>query len=93
MREYADFCRSFLFTLMENQKLEYRSVILFLALKGQSPSNIYQRMVIVYGDHPPWSAAVFEWTRRFKDGQFKITLDVVDQWLQRMIKLLKLLKV
>ena len=57
---------------MENQKLEYHSVIKFLVLEGQSPTNIYKRMVVVYGDHTPSRTAVFEWVRRFKNGQLNI---------------------
>ena len=62
MREYNDFRQSSLFTLMGKQNLEYRSVIQFLVLKGQSPSNIYKRMVIVHGDRDRASSrtAVFE---------------------------------
>jgi histone-lysine N-methyltransferase SETMAR len=60
---------------MENQKLEYRSVIKFLVLEGESPSNIYQRMVVVYGEHAPSRTTVFEWARRFKDGQLNIEDD------------------
>ena len=84
---------SFLFfTLIENQKFEYRSVIKFLVLEGESPSNIYKLMVVAYGDHAPSRTTVFEWARRLKD-RHKIILDVVDQLLQQTIKLLKMLKV
>ncbi|CAF1533617.1 unnamed protein product, partial [Rotaria sp. Silwood1] len=54
---------------MEIQKLEHRSVIKFLVLEGHSPSNIYERMVVVYGDHAPSRTRVFEWAHRFKDGR------------------------
>ena len=57
---------------MENHKLEHRSVIKFLVLKGQSPSNIYDRMVVVYGDNALSRTTVFEWARRFKVGQLII---------------------
>ena len=57
---------------MENQKPEHRSVIQFLVLKGQFPSNIYKRMVAVYGAHAPSGTAVLEWFRHFKDGQLNI---------------------
>ena len=57
---------------MENQKFEYRSVIKFLALEGESPSNIYKHMVVVYGDHTPSHTTAFEWTCRFKDEQLNI---------------------
>ena len=57
---------------MENQKFEYRSVIKFLVLQEQSPSNIWKCMIVVYGDHAPSCTAVFECARRFKDGQLNI---------------------
>jgi len=57
---------------MENQKFEHRSVIKFLVLEGQSPSSIYERMVAVYGDSAPSRTVVFDWVRRFKDGQLNI---------------------
>ena len=72
MREYNDFHEISLFTLMENQKFEYRSVIKFLVLEEKSPSNIYKRMVAVYGDHAPSPTTVFEWARRFKDERLNI---------------------
>ena len=72
MREYNDFCQISLFTVMENQKFEYRSVLKFLVLKGESASNIYKYMVVVYGDRTPSCTTVFEWARRFKDGQLNI---------------------
>ena len=40
---------------MENQRLEHRSIIKFLDLEGQSPSNIHERMTAVYGDSAPFS--------------------------------------
>jgi transposase len=57
---------------MENHKLEHRSVIKFLVLEGQSPTNIYELIVVVYGDHVPSHTTVFEWVSRFKDGQLNI---------------------
>ena len=57
---------------MENQKFEHRSIIKFLVLEGQSPSNIHERMTAVYGDSAPSRTMVFEWARRFKDGQLNI---------------------
>jgi hypothetical protein len=57
---------------MENQKFEHRSIIKFLALEGQSPSNIYERMVVLYSNHAPSRTTVFEWVHRFKDGQLNV---------------------
>ena len=53
MLEYNDFRQISLFTLMENQKFEYRSVIKFLVLEREFPSNTYKHMMVVYGDHTP----------------------------------------
>jgi hypothetical protein len=69
MREYNGFCQITRFTLVENQKLEHRSVIKFLVLEGQSPTNIYERLVVVYDAHAPTCTTVFECVRRFKDEQ------------------------
>ena len=57
---------------MENQRLEHRSIIKFLDLEGQSPSNIHERMTAVYGDSAPSRTMVFEWGRRFKNRQLNI---------------------
>ena len=61
---------------MENQN---RSIINFLVLKGQSPSNIHECMTAVYGD-----SVLFEWARRFNNEQ----LNIEDRPIMR--KLLKL---
>ena len=57
---------------MENQKFQHRLIIKFLFLKGQSPSNIHEHMTVVYGDSAPSHTMVFEWARRFKNGQLNI---------------------
>ncbi|CAF2642224.1 unnamed protein product [Rotaria sp. Silwood2] len=57
---------------MENEKLEHRSIMKFLRLEGHSPSSIYERMVVVYGDHAPSHTTVFEWVHSFRDGQLNI---------------------
>ena len=72
MRQYNGFHDISLFTLMENQKFEYRSVIKFLVLEEKFPSDIYKRLVAVYGDHAPLSTTVFEWAGPFTDGQLNI---------------------
>ena len=57
---------------MENQTFEYRSILKFLVLEGQSPSNIHERMTAVNGDSAPSRTIVFEWSRCFKNGQLNI---------------------
>ena len=41
-------------------------------MEGQSPSTIHERMTAVYGDSAPSRTVIFEWTRRFKNGQLNI---------------------
>ena len=72
MPEYNDFRRISLFTLMENQKFQYRSVIKFLVLKGESPPNLCKHMAVVYGSHASSRTTAFGWARRFIDGQLNI---------------------
>ena len=60
-----DFRQISLFTLMENQKFEYRSVIKFRALEGESSFNVYKRMVVVYGDHASSCTTVFKWAIKY----------------------------
>ena len=57
---------------MENQKFQHRSIIKFLVLEGQSPSNIHECMTAVYGDSGSSRTMLFELARPFKNGQLKI---------------------
>ena len=57
---------------MENQKFQHRSIIKFLFLEGQSPSNMHECMTAVYGDGGSSRTMLFEWARPFKNGQLKI---------------------
>ena len=57
---------------MENQRREHRSIIKYLDLEGQSPSNIHERMTAVYGDSAPSRTMIFEWARHFKNRQLNI---------------------
>ena len=41
-------------------------------MKDQSPSNIHERMIAVFGDSVSSCTMVFEWVRRFKNGQLNI---------------------
>ena len=61
-----------MYILMENQNFQHRSIIKFLVLEDQSPSNIHKRMTVVYGDSAPSRTMSFEWGRRFKNGQLNI---------------------
>ena len=53
----------------ENCKLEYRSVIKFLILEGNSPQDIHHRMITVYNDDAPSYATVKRWAIEFKSGR------------------------
>ena len=57
---------------MENQTFAHRSIIKFLILEGESPSNIHELMTEVYGDSVPSCMMVFVWTHRFNNGQLSI---------------------
>ena len=57
---------------MENQGRERRSIIKYLDLEAQSPSNIHERMTAVYGDSAPSRTMIFEWARHFKNRQLNI---------------------
>src|SRR5215469_7615698 len=50
---------------MEITKVEYRSVIKFLRLAGNSPKQIYERLVGVYGDSVPSFSTVIRWFNEF----------------------------
>ena len=63
---------SFFFTLMENQMVEYHSVIKFRVSKRQSPIIIYKHIIVVYDVHATSRRVVFEWVRCFKHGQLNI---------------------
>lgn len=51
------------------EKVEHRAVIKFLTKEGESPSNIHQRMVKVYGDKCPAYDVVKRFSRKFKCGR------------------------
>ena len=57
---------------MENQGCERRSIIKYLDLEDESPSNIHERMTAVYGDSAPSRTMIFEWARHFKNRQLNI---------------------
>jgi hypothetical protein len=53
---------------MEITKVEYRSVIKFLRLEGNSPKQIYERLVGVYGDSVPSFRTVIRWFNSLSVG-------------------------
>ena len=48
------------------EKLEYRAVIKFLTMEGNSPTKIHERMELVYKDKCPSKATVARWSAEFK---------------------------
>ena len=68
------------------EKVESRSVIKFLHLKGYSAWKIYEEMKAVYGDDCPSYDTVVRWKRNFQTfKRFDDTDEViqeVEQWFQ-----------
>jgi transposase len=50
-------------------KIEYRSVIRFLTLEGNTPINIYRRMVKLYGNSCPSYSTIKLWAAEVKRGR------------------------
>ena len=50
-------------------KIEFRAVIKFLTLKGQSPSEIETEMKIVYKDDTPSIRTIYRWYNEYKRGR------------------------
>ena len=50
-------------------KVEYRRVIKLLRLEGNSPKQIYERLVGVYGGSVPSFSTVARWLNEFKLGR------------------------
>lgn len=51
---------------MSEEQIEYRAVIKFLTLEGQSPSDIHDRMLKVYNEKCPSKATVYTWVNETK---------------------------
>ena len=54
------------------EKIEYRAVIKYLNLKGLTPTQIHDDMVIILGDDAPSFATVKRWVADFKRGRSSI---------------------
>ena len=54
-------------------KIEARSVIKFLHLKGYSAQRIFDEMKSVYGEECPSYATVVRWKRNFQTGHMSLT--------------------
>lgn len=50
-------------------KSEYRAVIKFLTLEGETRQRIHERMCAVYGESAPSYATIKRWVREFKQGR------------------------
>jgi transposase len=53
-------------------QLEYRSLIKFLTLEGETPKNIDERMTRVYGDMCPSYTTVKNWARDVRCGREQV---------------------
>ncbi|KAJ7345602.1 hypothetical protein JRQ81_001552 [Phrynocephalus forsythii] len=54
-------------------KIEARSVIKFLHLKGNKARQIHYEMKAVYGDERPSYDTVVRWKRNFQNGHMSLT--------------------
>ena len=65
---------------MKTDKMEYRAIIKFLTLEGQTGQQIYDRMKIIYKVECPHYSAIKRWAAEFKRGEnpSKITLGLED---------------
>ena len=60
---------------METDKMEYRAVIKFLTLEGQTGQQIYDRMKVIYKEECPHYSTIKRWVTEFKRGrEFKSQL-------------------
>jgi [histone H3]-lysine36 N-dimethyltransferase SETMAR len=57
------------------EKIEYRAVIKFLHLKGNTPAQIKAELDAVYGDSSPSFATVKRWVAEFKCGRTSLADD------------------
>ena len=51
---------------MSDQQIKYRSVIEFLSLERQTAKQIFDRMLIVFGDSSPFLATIYNWINKFR---------------------------
>ena len=56
-------------------KTEYRAVIKFLALEGQSAEQVEEQLTAVYGRSSPSSATIKCWVKEFKSGRESLEHD------------------
>ncbi|KAL6268025.1 hypothetical protein P5V15_001107 [Pogonomyrmex californicus] len=57
------------------EKIEYRAVIKFLHLKGNTPAQIKIELDAVYGDCVPSFATVKKWAAEFKRDRISLADD------------------
>jgi [histone H3]-lysine36 N-dimethyltransferase SETMAR len=60
---------------MNFEHFEHRSVIKFLSKEGVAPTEIHDRMVVVYRDKAPSKSTVKKWAAEFKRGRESIEDD------------------
>lgn len=69
----------FFFSLIEYvivtiQPIEYRAIIMFLFLKGNTPQSILEEMTAVYETDFPSKSVIKDWYQHFKCGQFSVEI-------------------
>lgn len=57
------------------EKIEYRAVIKYLFLKGNTPTQIKDELDAVYGDFAPSFTTVKFWAAEFKRGRTSLVFD------------------
>ncbi|XP_020296620.1 putative uncharacterized protein FLJ37770 [Pseudomyrmex gracilis] len=57
------------------EKIEYRAVIKYLFLKGNTPTQIKNELDVVYGDSAPSFTTVKFWAAEFKRGRTSLVDD------------------
>ena len=58
------------------EKIEYRAVIKYLFLKGNTPTQIKVELDTVYGDNAPSFTTVKFWAAEFKRGRNFIRIHI-----------------
>ncbi|GBL96250.1 hypothetical protein AVEN_118783-1 [Araneus ventricosus] len=58
--------------MMDSSRSAQRAVIQFLRAKGEHASQIYRRMIEVYGEQCLARCTIFRWCQRYKVGRVNI---------------------
>ena len=69
----SDFCSGVV--KMSDSHYKQRCVIQFLVKSGEKPSEILQKLQVVYRDKCMSKSRVFQWAKRFKEGRESVDDD------------------